>query len=93
MLLIDETSLGLAPLIVEGIYKQLRVVSETLGTSMLIVEQNASIALEFAATAYVLDRGRITASGTSAQVVASDAVREAYLGAGSGAGVDTGAVA
>ncbi len=83
ILLIDETSLGLAPLIVESIYKQLGVISATLGTSMLVVEQNASIALEFATTAYVLDRGRITLSGTSGQVAASDAVREAYLGSGS----------
>ena len=83
ILLIDETSLGLAPLIIESIYRQLDVVNKTLGMSMLIVEQNASMALDFAATAYVLDRGRITASGTSEQVAASDAVKEAYLGSGS----------
>ena len=94
ILLIDETSLGLAPLVVESIYKQLGVVSKTLGMSMLIVEQNATIALEIASTAYVLDRGRITASGTSAQVAASDAVREAYLGSGGGgASVDAEAMA
>ena len=81
MLLVDELSLGLAPLIVEAIYKQLRIVGETLGTSMLIVEQNARIALEFAATAYVLDRGRIVLSGTAQQVAASEAMHESYLGA------------
>ncbi len=80
LLLVDELSLGLAPLIVEAIYKQLKVVGDTLGTSMLIVEQNARIALEFAATAYVLDRGRIVLSGTAAEVAASDAMRESYLG-------------
>ena len=81
LLLVDELSLGLAPLIVEDIYKQLRVVGDTLGASMLIVEQNARIALEFAATAYVLDRGRITLSGTAHEVAASEAMRESYLGA------------
>lgn len=80
ILLVDELSLGLAPLIVESIYKQLRVVSATLGTSMLIVEQNARIALEFASTAYVLDRGRVTMSGSSAEVAASSTIKDAYLG-------------
>ena len=81
LLLVDELSLGLAPLIVRAIYKQLLVVGETLGTSMLIVEQNARLALEFAATAYILDRGRIVLSGASADVVASNAMKESYLGA------------
>ncbi|WP_137892413.1 ABC transporter ATP-binding protein [Ramlibacter sp. 2FC] len=81
LLLVDELSLGLAPLIVEAIYKQLRVVGETLGTSMLIVEQNAKLALEFAATAYVLERGRIVLSGPAAEVAASKAIHESYLGA------------
>ena len=81
LLLVDELSLGLAPLIVKAIYTQLRVVGETLGTSMLIVEQNARLALEFASTAYILDRGRIVLSGPSAEVAASDAMKESYLGA------------
>ena len=81
MLLVDELSLGLAPLIVQAIYKQLRVVAQTLGTSMLIVEQNARLALEFAATAYILDRGRIVLSGAAAEVAANEAMKESYLGA------------
>ena len=81
LLLVDELSLGLAPLIVQTIYKQLRVVGDTLGTSMLIVEQNARLALEFAATAYILDRGRVVLSGPSAEVAASEAMQESYLGA------------
>ena len=81
LVLVDELSLGLAPLIVKAIYNQLRVVGETLGTSMLIVEQNARLALEFASTAYILDRGRIVLSGPSAEVAASDAMKESYLGA------------
>ena len=90
LLLVDELSLGLAPLIVKAIYKQLRVVGETLGTSMLIVEQNARLALEFASTAYILDRGRIVLSGPSAEVAASDAMKESYLGARRSATPDQG---
>ena len=81
LLLVDELSLGLAPLIVQTIYRQLRVVGDTLGTAMLVVEQNARLALEFAATAFVLDRGRIVLSGTAAEVAASAAMQESYLGA------------
>ena len=81
LLLVDELSLGLAPLIVESIYKQLRVVGETLGTSILVVEQNARIACEFAATAYVLDRGRIALSGPADEIATSEIVKESYLGA------------
>ena len=81
LLLVDELSLGLAPLIVKTIYEQLRVVGDTLGTSMLIVEQNARLALEFAATGYILDRGRIVMSGPSAELAASDEMKASYLGA------------
>ncbi len=80
LLLVDELSLGLAPLIVQAIYKQLRVVAHTTGTAMLVVEQNARLALQFATTAYVLDRGRIAVSGLAADVAASDAMHESYLG-------------
>ena len=81
LLLVDELSLGLAPLIVKAIYEQLRVVGSTLGTSMLIVEQNAKLALEFASTAFIIDRGRIVLSGPAAEVAASDTMHESYLGA------------
>ena len=80
LLLVDELSLGLAPLIVSAIYKQLKMVGETLGASILVVEQNARLALDFASTAYVLERGRISLHGTAAEVAASDMVRESYLG-------------
>ena len=76
----NELSLGLAPLIVSAIYKQLKMVGETLGASILVVEQNARLALDFASTAYVLERGRISLHGTAAEVAASDMVRESYLG-------------
>ena len=81
LLLVDELSLGLAPLIVSAIYKQLKMVGETLGASILVVEQNARLALDFASTAYVLERGRISLHGSAAEVAASDLVRESYLGA------------
>ncbi len=93
LLLVDELSLGLAPLIVKAIYQQLRVVGQTLGTSMLIVEQNARLALEFASTAYILDRGRIVLSGPAAEVAASDAMKESYLGAKRPATPDHGVLA
>jgi branched-chain amino acid transport system ATP-binding protein len=81
LLLVDELSLGLAPLIVSAIYKQLEVVGTTLGASILVVEQNARLALNFATTAYVLERGRITLSGSASEVADSALVRESYLGA------------
>jgi branched-chain amino acid transport system ATP-binding protein len=80
LLLVDELSLGLAPLIVRAIYQQLRVVGDTLGTSMLIVEQNAKLALEFASSAYILNSGRMVLSGSAAEVAASDAIKASYLG-------------
>jgi branched-chain amino acid transport system ATP-binding protein len=83
LLLVDELSLGLAPLIVKAIYEQLRVVGDTLGTSMLIVEQNAKLALEFASSAYILNSGRVVLSGTAAAVAANDAIKDSYLGGGS----------
>lgn len=85
LLLVDELSLGLAPMVVDAIYAKLMSVAETLGTAMLIVEQNAHLALEFAQTAYVLDRGRIVVSGPAAQVAASSAITESYLGLEEGA--------
>jgi branched-chain amino acid transport system ATP-binding protein len=93
LLLVDELSLGLAPLIVHSIYKQLRVVAETFGTSMLVVEQNARLALEFAASAYVLDRGRIVLSGPAAEVAASQTMKESYLGTRREAAADAGVAA
>jgi len=80
LLLVDELSLGLAPLIVLEIYKQLRVIGETLGTAMLVVEQNAHLALSFAQSAYVLNQGRVVLSGTAAEVAANPLMKSSYLG-------------
>mgnify|MGYP003606836797 CR=1 FL=1 len=80
VMLLDEPSLGLAPVIIDGLFDALRTVNKTLGTSMLIVEQNANLALEIAHHAYVLETGRVALSGTSAEVAANDGIRAAYLG-------------
>jgi len=80
LLLVDELSLGLAPLIVRAIYQQLRSAAERLGTAILVVEQNARLALEFASYAYVLDRGRVALSGPASEVADSKEMRDSYLG-------------
>ena len=77
---------GLAPLVVETIYERLIGVGATLGTAMLIVEQNAHLALDYAHTAFVLERGRVVVSGPAAVVAASSAIAESYLGLEAGAG-------
>lgn len=82
LLLVDELSLGLAPLIVKDIYRQLRVIGETLGTAMLVVEQNARLALEFAESAYILNRGRVAYAGSASEIAASPAIQDSYLGGG-----------
>jgi ABC-type branched-subunit amino acid transport system ATPase component len=83
LLLLDEPSLGLAPQIVERIGEVIREINRQ-GTSVVLVEQNAAMALEAADSAYMLEVGRISLSGPSAELAASDAVRERYLGVGSG---------
>jgi branched-chain amino acid transport system ATP-binding protein len=80
LLLVDELSLGLAPLIVVEIYKQLRVIGETLGTAMLLVEQNAHLALSFAQSAYLLQQGRLVLSGSAHEVASSPVMKSSYLG-------------
>ena len=68
LLLLDEPSFGLAPLIVQEIFRILRRIREDENVSILLVEQNASLALEFAEDAYVLETGRIVMSGTAAEI-------------------------
>ena len=80
LLLVDELSLGLAPLIVIEIYKQLRVIGATMGTAILIVEQNALLALSFAQSAYLLQQGRVVLSGSAQEVSASPEMKASYLG-------------
>jgi branched-chain amino acid transport system ATP-binding protein len=80
LLLLDEPSLGLAPLVVRDVLSRVREVVADSGTAVLLVEQNVTLALELAARGYVLEGGRIVSSGTADELLESDAVRRAYLG-------------
>jgi len=80
LLLLDEPSLGLAPRLVLAMFESIREINRTLGTTVLIVEQNASMALGVASRGYVLESGRVVLSGPSEELLASPHVREAYLG-------------
>ena len=80
LLLLDEPSFGLAPKIVAEIFRILRGINTEDGVSMLLVEQNAKLALELADQAYLLETGRVAMSGTSQQLMADESVRRAYLG-------------
>ncbi len=80
LLLLDEPSLGLAPLIVQDLFHRLGDIKADLGTTMLVVEQNASLALSIADRAYVLEAGQIVLGGTATELREDDAVRRAYLG-------------
>ena len=79
MLLLDEPSMGLSPLLVKEIFKSIRQVNRN-GVTVLLVEQNANMALKIADLAYVLETGTITMSGTGAELLADSRVKEAYLG-------------
>jgi branched-chain amino acid transport system ATP-binding protein len=80
LLLLDEPSFGLAPLVVQEIFRILRTINEQEGVSMLLVEQNANIALELAHYAYLLETGRIVMDGPPATITADESVRRSYLG-------------
>jgi len=80
LMLLDEPSFGLAPLIVEELFGILRTINEQEKVSMLLVEQNASLALELADNAYLLETGRVVISGTAAEIAADESVRQSYLG-------------
>jgi len=80
MLLLDEPSLGLAPLIIRNLFAQLTEINQRTGATMLIVEQNANLALKVGHRGYVLETGEIVRSGTAAQLQADDSIRRAYLG-------------
>ena len=79
LLMLDEPSMGLAPILVEQIFDIIRQLHKN-GTTILLVEQNAQMALSVADRAYVLETGKITLSGTGKELAESDEVRKAYLG-------------
>jgi branched-chain amino acid transport system ATP-binding protein len=80
LLLLDEPSLGLAPKIVRDIFALLRAINREDGVTVLVAEQNATVALEAADSAYVLETGRVATSGPSAELVRNDSIRRSYLG-------------
>ncbi len=79
LLMLDEPSMGLAPILVEQIFEIIKSLHKA-GTTILLVEQNAEMALKIADRAYVLESGRITVSGTGKELAASDRIKKAYLG-------------
>ena len=79
LLLLDEPSMGLAPLLIKEIFNIIVDINKS-GTTVLLVEQNANMALSIANRAYVLETGRITLSGSAKELAASEDVRKAYLG-------------
>ena len=80
LLLLDEPSLGLAPVLVAELFRIVRELNEDEGLTVLVVEQNAHLALQAAHAGYVLEAGRVVLSGSSAELQADDAVRRSYLG-------------
>jgi branched-chain amino acid transport system ATP-binding protein len=80
LMLLDEPSFGLAPLVVKELFDILRTVKRAEGVSMLLVEQNASMALSLADRAYLIETGRIVLSGSAQDIKSDDTVRRSYLG-------------
>ncbi len=80
LLLLDEPSLGLAPLVIKQIFLIIKKINQEHNTTIFLVEQNANQALQVAHRGYVLENGRVTMSGTATELLADDGVRQAYLG-------------
>src|SRR2546423_768644 len=80
LLLLDEPSLGLAPLVVEEFFRVVHKLNEDEGLTVLVVEQNATIALEMSRRAYLLEGGRAAPEGESAELLRHEGVRASYLG-------------
>ena len=85
LLLVDELSLGLAPLVVEELMQRLRTIRDELGMTLLLVEQNAAVALDFADYGYILENGRIVLDGDPQRLRGHQDIQEFYLGASRGA--------
>ncbi len=80
LMLLDEPSFGLAPLIVQEIFRIMRLINTEAKVSMLLVEQNASLALDLASQAYVLETGNVVMSGPAAEIKNDEGIRRSYLG-------------
>lgn len=79
LLMLDEPSMGLAPIVIEDLFEKITEINKT-GVPILMVEQNARLALKVSDRAYILERGSITSSGESRSLLRDPKVREAYLG-------------
>jgi len=80
LMLLDEPSFGLAPLLVRELFGILRAINERERVGMLLVEQNAAMALDLADRAYLIETGRVVLAGSSSEIKSNDAVRRSYLG-------------
>jgi branched-chain amino acid transport system ATP-binding protein len=80
LMMLDEPSLGLAPLVVSELFRTIRLLNEEKGISILLVEQNVAASLKLAQHAYVLENGRIVMQGRGEDLLHDDRVRQAYLG-------------
>jgi branched-chain amino acid transport system ATP-binding protein len=80
LLLCDEPSLGLAPLITQELFAVIERLNKEEGLSVLLVEQNANLAMHMASRVYLLETGRVVAAGSAAELSADDTIRKAYLG-------------
>jgi branched-chain amino acid transport system ATP-binding protein len=81
LMLLDEPSFGLAPLIVQEIFRIMRRINQEAGVSVLLVEQNAGLALDLASEAYVLETGNVVMSGPASEIKSNEGIRKSYLGA------------
>ena len=79
LLMMDEPSLGLAPLIVKGIFEIIKEINKS-GVTVLLIEQNANMALKASDYAYVLETGRLSMEGSGEELLSNESIREAYLG-------------
>ncbi len=86
MLMLDEPSLGLAPLLVKEIFENIQRINEEMDTTLLIVEQNAKIALEISDYAYIMESGKIVLEGPSEELKNNPDVKEFYMGVTQGGG-------
>ena len=80
MMLLDEPSMGLAPLLMLSVFEALKEINQQEGTAILLVEQNARLALKFAQRGYVLETGHLVLSGASAELMGNPEIKKAYLG-------------
>ena len=80
LMLLDEPSLGLAPIVVRAIFEIIKTINQASKVAVLLVEQNARIALELSSSAYVLEVGRVAVHGDSAELMGNESVRRSYLG-------------